>query len=67
MINNITLHFKNNKFKSKILNNSKKEISFQKLDYSKIVRELKWSQKISLTEGLKKTIAWYKKNKNFFI
>ena len=67
MINNITLHFKNNKFKSKILNNSKKEISFQKLDYSKIVRELKWSQKISLTEGLKKTVAWYKKNKNFFI
>ena len=66
MIKNITYHFRNNKIKSKILNNSKKEISFQKLNYSKIVNELKWSQKISLVEGLKITVDWYKKNKRYF-
>ena len=66
MINNIKHHFKDNNFKSKILNNSKREISFQKLDYSKIVKELKWKQKISLSEGLKMTVDWYKNNKKSF-
>jgi nucleoside-diphosphate-sugar epimerase len=66
MIKSISYHFKEQKIKSKIINNSKKEISFQKLNYSKIVKELKWKQKISLMEGLKITVDWYKKNKQSF-
>ena len=66
MIKNISYHFKEKKIKSKIVNNSKKEISFQRLNYSKIVKELKWQPKISLSSGLKITVDWYKKNKQSF-
>ena len=44
-----------------IKNNSKQEINNQRLNYSKISRELGWKQKTSLKEGLTKTINWYKK------
>ena len=45
-----------------IKNNSKKEIKNQRLNYKKIQKELKWKQKISLSDGLSRTIDWYKKN-----
>ena len=49
-----------------IKNNSKQEINNQRLNYSKISRELGWKQKISLNEGLAKTINWYKNNLSMF-
>jgi len=59
----LILTLMNKKFlKPLILNRSKKEIFFQKLNYSKIKKELGWKQKISLKNGLLKTIDWYKKN-----
>jgi len=50
------------KLKPKILNYSKKEIKFQKLNFNKISKELKWKQATSMELGLKITIDWYKKN-----
>lgn len=46
----------------KIANNSKKEIKNQRLNYSKIKKDLKWEPKTTLYNGLIKTISWYKKN-----
>jgi CDP-glucose 4,6-dehydratase len=48
--------------KPKILNYSKKEIKFQKLNFNKISKELKWKQMTSMELGLKLTIDWYVKN-----
>ena len=48
--------------KPKILNYSKKEIKFQKLNFNKISTELGWKQNISMELGLKLTIDWYIKN-----
>ena len=45
-----------------IENNSKQEINFQKLNYAKAIKDLKWLPKTSLRIGLKKTIEWYKNN-----
>ena len=45
-----------------IENNSKQEINFQKLNYAKAIKDLKWLPKTSLKLGLKNTIEWYKKN-----
>ena len=56
----------NKKPKIKILNSSKNEIASQKLNYKKIVKELKWKQKIDLDSGLRKTVEWYKKYINYF-
>ena len=41
---------------------SKKEIKNQRLNYSKIKKDLKWEPKTTLYNGLIKTISWYKKN-----
>ncbi len=49
-----------------IKNNSKQEINNQRLNYSKISKELGWKQKISLQEGLYRTIQWYQKNLSMF-
>jgi dTDP-D-glucose 4,6-dehydratase len=59
------LNIINNK-KTKIIvkNYSKNEIKFQKLNYNKIKKELKWKQKINMNEGLKDTIDWYKQHLN---
>ena len=59
------LNIINNK-KTKIIvkNYSKNEIKFQKLNYNKITKELKWQQKINMKEGLKNAVHWYKKNLN---
>ena len=42
-----------------ILNNSKQELNFQRLNYSKIQRQLRWKPKTDIKTGLKKTIDWY--------
>ena len=49
-----------------ILNKSKKELKFQKLNDNKIRKELKWRQSITIKKGLNKTINWYKENRNLF-
>lgn len=46
----------------KILNYSKSEIKFQKLNFDKIKKDLNWSQKVSMKDGIKKTLNWYQKN-----
>ena len=56
----------NKKIKIQILNSSKKEIKFQKLNYQKIVKDLKWKQEIDLNQGLRKTVEWYKRYINYF-
>jgi len=54
------------KTKVNILNSSKKEIIYQRLNYNKIVKELGWKQKINLNIGLSKTFKWYKEHIGFF-
>ncbi len=49
-----------------VKNNSKIEIYRQKLNYTKIKRDLKWAPKSNFKESLNKTIEWYKKNIDFF-
>ena len=49
-----------------IMNNSKQEINFQRLNYSKIKRELNWKPKIKIQKGIIDTIRWYKKYYRFF-
>lgn len=43
------------------------EIKKQYVSIAKAKRELNWYPKISLDEGLTKTIEWYKKNSNSFL
>ena len=49
-----------------VLNNSKQELNFQRLNYSKIQRELNWMPKTNINKGLIQTIDWYIKNYRFF-
>ena len=64
---NLLLKLMNKKhLKPIIMNKSKQEINFQKLNDRKIKKDLGWKQKISLNNGLYKTIDWYKQNKFFF-
>ncbi len=65
MIKKISFHLKKD-IKLKIVNNSKKEIRSQKLNYKKISKELKWKQKVNLDVGLQRTVEWYRKYINFF-
>lgn len=51
----------NRKISPKYYVAEKDEIQRSVLDCSKIKKELKWKPKISLNEGLKKTINWYEK------
>ena len=48
-----------------ILNTSKKEINFQRLNYLKIKKELNWKPKTDIKLGLNKTIKWYKEYYKF--
>ena len=66
MIRTISKIINKNNIKIKILNSSKKEILSQKLNYKKICKELNWTQKVNLENGLKKTFSWYKSHINFF-
>ncbi len=45
----------------KILNQASFEIRHQYLSSTKAARVLKWRPKVSLDEGLKRTIAWYRR------
>ena len=49
-----------------IKNDSKNEIKNQRLNFKKITKELNWKQKVSLAEGLVRTVNWYKKNLSEF-
>ena len=49
-----------------IENKSKAEIKNLRLNFNKIKREIKWEPLISLDQGLKRTINWYKKNIELF-
>ena len=50
-----------------ILNISKREINFQRLNYSKIKKELKWKPQIDIKIGISRTIKWYKEYYKFLI
>lgn len=45
-----------------IKNYSKSEIKNQRLNYKKIIRELKWRPLFNLDESISITVDWYKKN-----
>ena len=66
VVNMILKKMNNIKLKPIILNNSKQELNYQRLSYSKIQRELNWKPKTDIKIGLKKTIDWYIKNHRFF-
>jgi nucleoside-diphosphate-sugar epimerase len=66
LVNKIGKYFFESKIKVKVKNTSKKEISFQKLNYKKITKDLNWKPTTNLDEGLAKTIEWYKLHKTFF-
>ena len=59
IINMILKKMGNLRLKPIILNNSKQELNFQRLNYSKIQRELKWKPTTDIEVGIKKTIDWY--------
>jgi CDP-glucose 4,6-dehydratase len=59
IINMILKKMGNLRLKPIILNNSKQELNFQRLNYSKIQRELKWKPTTDIAVGIKKTIDWY--------
>ena len=67
LVNKIINKFSNSRAKIIIKNYSKNELINQKLNHSKIKKELGWKQKYGLDHGLIKTIDWYKKNIKFFI
>ena len=52
--------------KPEVINNSKIEIFYQKLNFSKAKKELKWNTKSKLDLSIKKTFEWYKLNFNHF-
>ena len=45
-----------------ILNNSKIEIVKQKPNYNKAKKDLKWRPSTNFTDGILKTVNWYKLN-----
>ena len=55
----------NTKLMPIILNNSKQELNFQRLNYSNIQRQLGWRPKTDIGKGIKETINWYVKFYNF--
>ena len=66
LVNLILDLMKKKHLKPIIMNKSKQEINFQKLNDNKIKRDLGWKQKISLKSGLFKTIRWYQDNYRLF-
>ena len=66
LVNLILDLMKKKHLKPIIMNKSKLEINFQKLNDNKIKRELGWKQKVSLKSGLLKTIRWYQDNYKLF-
>ena len=66
LVNLILELMKKKHLKPIIMNKSKQEINFQKLNDNKIKRDLGWKQKVSLKSGLFKTIKWYQDNYKLF-
>jgi CDP-glucose 4,6-dehydratase len=66
LVKKIGEFFPKKEIRINVKNSSIKEIYFQKLDYKKISKDLNWKPKTNLSEGLAKTIKWYKKHKNSF-
>jgi len=66
LVRKIGQYFPEKKIKINVNNSSKKEIYFQKLDYSKIAKDLNWKPTTNLNEGFIKTIKWYAEHKNLF-
>ena len=66
LVNLILDLMKKKHLKPIIMNKSKQEINFQKLNDNKIKRDLGWKQKVSLKSGLFKTIKWYQDNYKLF-
>ena len=66
LVNLILDLMKKKHLKPIIMNKSKQEINFQKLNDNKIKRDLGWKQKVSLKSGLFKTIKWYQDNYRLF-
>ena len=66
LVNLILDLMKKKHLKPIIMNKSKQEINFQKLNDNKIKRDLGWKQKVSLKSGLFKTIRWYQDNYKLF-
>ncbi len=62
IVNMILKHMGKTFLRPVIKNNSKQELKYQKLSYSKIIKELNWKQKTNMEEGLKLTIEWYLNN-----
>lgn len=65
IVNMILKNMKSLNLKPIVKNYSKKEINFQRLNYSKIKKELRWSPKTKIEEGIIETIRWYKKYYKF--
>jgi CDP-glucose 4,6-dehydratase len=65
IVNMILKKMNNTKLKPIILNNSKQELNFQRLNYSKIQKKLGWKPKTDIGMGITKTIDWYVKFYNF--
>ena len=65
IVNMILKKMNNTKLKPIILNNSKQELNFQRLNYSKIQKKLGWKPKTDIGMGIKKTIDWYVKFYNY--
>ena len=53
---------KREKLKPVIQNFSKLELKTKKLNYKKIIEDLKWSQKTDMDNGIKETVKWYTEN-----
>ncbi len=58
----ILKYMNKNNLKPLIMNHSKQELKFQRLNFSKIKRELNWYPKIGIKQGINETIDWYIKN-----
>jgi CDP-glucose 4,6-dehydratase len=61
----ILFTLKINDLKPIVINNSKIEIFYQKLNFSKAKKELKWNTKTKLDHSIKKSFEWYKSNFNY--
>lgn len=60
MLQHGTANYANHPYPIKILNEASNEIQAQHLSFKKARARLGWTPNHSLTEGLQKTVAWYK-------
>ena len=60
IVSMILKHMNSVHLKPKIKNFSSKEINFQRLNFSKIKKDLGWKPKVRIKDGIIDTIKWYK-------